>query len=566
MFRQCSVIFVAGLLAGAASAVAQQQVPPPLDPKMFQKPAQGAPQAPSLSQLSPEQQDTLRRIAGTSPKGSWDDFLKSWLTPQPIPRAVALFIDDKYAYPHAAVSIKMKIVPDMGDEETVWLVGIPPEDPESPLHPIWLDRQKREIFFKMQRAWEEEHGEDELFLEFGGPVVPPPFADALQLEPLFAGLPNGGLWQMSFAVADMNGDGLDDLLFPPTRKGSPAPAIFLREKDGGFKLWENVAWRGKVPFDYGGIAAGDFDGDGHQDVVLGIHFKGQYVFYGNGAGTFDRSQLLPNPDPRVTSRAPTVADFDLDGRLDVAFLAEIDYDLTSNARYTGTTTVWLVLNKDAGWKAPMDFVTYGVIGDNLTSGDVDGDGRPDLILSSNSTNYRQLVIRNLPGLKWQPLPYMDFLSNAIHPETAFYLAPDGSRQLASTFVQFLMAGDVNLALTGIVAYPVDAAGAIGEVEVVVSDDQRFNPYFRLAVGDLNGDGFFDIAAGRKGGQLELFTQTADGLFYLESSPELEDVYGTPFDLQLVDVDGDGRDDLIAMFAEKEERQGGARIWLSRPRS
>ena len=88
-----------------------------------------------------------------------------------------------------------------------------------------------------------------------------------------------------------------------------------------------------------------------------------------------------------------------------------------------------------------------------------------------------------------------------------------------------------------------------------------SPYVRLGIGDLNGDGLIDVVAGRKTGGLEVWIRTRDGGYVLESSPELGGS-GRAFHIKLVDMDDDGRDDIIAGFAEVEEKPGGIRLWLT----
>jgi hypothetical protein len=556
------VTVLLALAFGATAGVFAQQTPGGLPPEIERSLRQGSAED---EDLSAEESTELERYTGKRPR-TWAEFIADWMTPRPIPKEVVRKIDAKYAYPHVAVAFKMEIVKE--DDKYVWLKGIPPEDPQSPLHRMWQDREAHEMYYKLQRKWIEEHGVVEYFLDFGAEQVPPPFMDAVTFEGVASALPRFGRWQMSFDVADMNGDGVLDLVFPPTRKGTAKPVILTGLGTGEFSFW-NTAWSKEVPFDYGGIATGDFDQDGNMDVVLAIHFRGQYLLFGDGQGGFERSMQLPAPDYRITSRAVTAADFDGDSRLDLAFLAEIDYDLGNNARIEDSPTVWVLLNRGDRWAPYNEGLPKGVIGDNITTADVNRDGRVDLVLSSNSANWRKLVFLN-GDKEWSAAEFRGVLSNAYHSDVV--VVDQGLQDhldLFATFVQFRMINDENQALTGLVQYEAGKHGITNEGATIYWDDDRGNQFFRIAVGDLNNDGRSDVVAARKHGGVAVFVQTPGGELYQEQAPEL-DWQATPYDIHLVDLNGDGCDDIVASFADREinERKktvsGGVWVWLSKP--
>ncbi len=488
---------------------------------------------------------------------SWDEFVADWMTPKAFPKRQVLKINDEYAYPHIAASIKMKIVRE--DDENVWLVGISPENPESPLFKIWARREADQAIHLDRIETFAAPGAAN-FLDFAAEEVPPPFMESVRFDAMTANLPTDGRWQMGFAVADMNEDGHPDLVFPPRRKGYPvAPAIYIGDGKGGFRLWREARWPEDAPWDYGAVAAGDFDGDGHQDLAFAIHFKSQFVLYGNGEGRFPRADMLRSPDPRVSSRAVTAGDFDGDGRLDLAFMAEVDYDVTSSAKMEGAVTTWVHMNRGESWQLSHQGLPTNMIGDVIRAADHDGDGRPDLILSTNTLGRRFLVFTLADDGVWQAAEHRGVLSAAYH-----YDVESIGGELFATFVQFRNWQGGTEARNGLVRYPT----ASGEDEFVVGqplvwDKERNDVFFRLAVGDIDGDGRADLVASRRGGGLEVYLQTEGGSFYRERGSELKKV-GRAFDIRLLDLDGDGRDDLIAGCVPQGDGPGGVFVWLSKP--
>jgi len=547
-------VFAVFLVVGMIAAVGWSQEAPKT---VKEEPAKAETEAAGEDVLSAEESEELQRLSGDKkPQRTWSEFVTDWMNPKPYDKRQVIKIDDRYAYSHVVSGIKMEIVRE--DDEFIWLRGISPEDPNSALYKIWAQREADEARVADWVEIAQKPGAFN-FLDFAAVAVPPPDMESLHFEPGPGRLPAGGRWQMGFAVADMNEDGHADLVFPPRRKQyPPVPAIFVGDGKGAFEFWEDVKWPEKMPWDYGGVAVADLNNDGHQDVVFAAHFKAQFALLGNGEGRFPSGGVLPSPDPRMTSRAVTAADFDGDGRIDLGFVSEVDYDMTTNARVEGATTVWVLFNRGDTWEISTEGLPTGFIADVIRAADLDGDGRPELVLSSNTLGPRYLVFawRGVDG--WQPAEHRGVLSAAYH----YDVEPDVGGVFA-TFVQFRRYDGETQARNGIVRYPTRFDDEFEAPEPLLWDAERGDVFFRIAIGDLDGDGHTDFVAGRKGGGLEAYLQTEDGAFYRERGSELDGV-GRAFDIRLVDLDGDGRDDIIASCVDQGEKPGGAYVWLTRP--
>src|ERR671928_1580008 len=109
----------------------------------------------------------------------------------------------------------------------------------------------------------------------------------LSFQPFDDGLPRAGQWRHGFAVADMNRDGLPDLVFSSPRKFANPPFVFLNLGGGRWREWREATFP-SLSFDYGAVAVADFDGDGANDIAVASHYRGVTAVLGDDDGHFVR--------------------------------------------------------------------------------------------------------------------------------------------------------------------------------------------------------------------------------------------------------------------------------------
>jgi hypothetical protein len=285
-----------------------------------------------------------------------------------------------------------------------------------------------------------------------------------------------GLNVGSLAVGDFNEDGKADLVVA-TIAGSQVSIVLLGNGDGTFRQ------QPPIPNSFGFLRAKvvDLNGDGHQDLVFAMNGS-LGVSLGNGDGTFGAMTNLPSGSFPGLYLGLTVADFNGDGKLDIAasdfgsasggFGTLVFYAGNGDGTFADATTVSLSISSFPG---------------SLASGDFNSDGKQDLLIGfpdaalisfGNGDGTFNLALNSLEFV------YSDtFQTPTTNSVTVFATALTKDDKVDAVTSDF-NTGTLQIALNS-------ALGQVPPNPGIFSF--AFAPGLAdIAAGDLNGDGVLDV--------------------------------------------------------------------------
>jgi hypothetical protein len=130
----------------------------------------------------------------------------------------------------------------------------------------------------------------------------------------------------------------------------------------------------RFSIDYGGIAVGDIDGDGHLDIVSASHGAGLVSLFGDGKGGFEIVRAgLPERD--YSAQAVILLDANGDGKLDIVASRDSASNAPDGSVDRSQVRVYLFSGRDKGWEFKKDGLVGGFFSNSLAAWDYDGDGR-----------------------------------------------------------------------------------------------------------------------------------------------------------------------------------------------
>lgn len=166
-----------------------------------------------------------------------------------------------------------------------------------------------------------------------------------------------GSIRSNVTAGDFDGDGSTDLLY----SNIDGYSVLLNDGTGSFLPPREVFVAGRL----GPPIVADFDQDGRLDLAFSLqNLQLVRIFLGDGTGGFDAAGEAPTPDFAWELEA---ADFDGDG----------DSDIAASIEYFDQVLI-LLGDGRGGLSAPATF-PVGAYPTGLKAGDLDGDGRMDVV-------------------------------------------------------------------------------------------------------------------------------------------------------------------------------------------
>ncbi len=409
-------------------------------------------------------------------------------------------------------------------------------------------------------------------------VAPPPAAtDVIDLR----SLPDAPLafrrrevltgmsYSYGFAVEDFDGDGRPDLSFFDSYNGSSASASRTDGGAIGYVQWNGGQLQKIVASDrFGDLTAPptettllerhvtiDINRDGRRDIVGVANSHGAVIAYLNPGSrrlAWGRRVLTSN-----TPGAVNIASGDIDGDGDIDLVVSMRVQNSTDANPSARGLVWLENPGAAGgaWRQHAIEGSADLVDPRtLQLADITGDGHPEVVVADASTGVLSWYGRGPDGV-WTRHDIPGVLAIHGHFGITLDIDHDGHIDiLQPTYQGITLARNVDGGKTWEVT--TIARFARETDQIIVSE---------VAVGDLDLDGSPDIVFGVSSLSFSLSAPRRGGIYWLRQRESTWDAYkimqepSSTVGIALVDFDGDGDLDIVS---NSEYPRNAVTMWVN----
>jgi hypothetical protein len=240
----------------------------------------------------------------------------------------------------------------------------------------------------------------------------------------------------SFAVSDFNNDGHQDIAVLGENSSTRVATVstFIGNGTGGFSNGTTVSFSGLLAGSYGdaSVIAVPFTTSGAPGLIatgndISNSLPAIQTATSNGSDSFTLGKVL---DTSASVTSIVAADFNGDGKTDLAFITNDQGQTTSDALYVALG------NGTGGFQTPTILNSQVTFGGFVTSADINGDGKPDLVVIQ-STGYTSAA---------NVLVYINQGTTFAAPVT--FSVPDNSPLNYAMLADFTGDGKLDLGLIG----------------------------------------------------------------------------------------------------------------------
>lgn len=422
--------------------------------------------------------------------------------------------------------------------------------------------------------------------------IGPTSLDPSHVVTLTGELPNTSFGVSVATAGDVNGDGYADVIVGASGYSTATGRIYVYHGTAnGLTTSPALTITGEITASRFGSSlgtAGDVNGDGYSDVVIGAwgfsaNAGRAYVYLGSATGL--------NSTPAFKATGPsygigvnlgwavgTAGDVNNDGYDDVIIGVPFVQDPIK-----GDGQAYVYLGTAGGLSATPVFTANGEVGGNHsffgssvgTAGDVNGDGYADIIIGAylynDHTGRAYVYLGNASGLNSTPA----FVATGKAVNNNFGLSLGTAGDVNEDGYDDVIIGEPgSISYTGRVYMYLGSATGLSATPAFTLTGEATNNGFGGSVktaGDVNGDGYAEVIIGASGydsrGRAYVYSGSAVGLNTTPIFTATGEATGNSFGAAVAtggDVDGDSNSDIVIGAFGYNNSTGRAYVYLSSP--